>query len=136
MVFDLCSFHTKAFPEYDRKKLEFFGFVQYRSGGEFHLNNPAMSKALHSAVKQGPNYDHFKTYKALLESRPATALRDLLTFSTNQKPIPLEQVESIESIWSRKEDLNKVCMIYLYNYLIHKYNTDILMVLTVSCRQM
>ncbi len=94
-------FHAKAYPELDRRKLEFFGFVQYRSGGEFHLNNPAMSKALHAAVKAGPNYDHFSTYQTLLESRPATALRDLLTFRKVKNPIPINQVESVESICKR-----------------------------------
>ena len=54
------------------------GFVQYRTGGEYHLNSPEMTKALHAAIKQGPGYDHFSTYKTLVENRPVTALRDLL----------------------------------------------------------
>tara|TARA_Y100001968_G_scaffold116045_1_gene105401 strand:- start:3303 stop:7892 length:4590 start_codon:yes stop_codon:yes gene_type:complete len=95
------SFHTKAFPELDRTKLEFLGFVQYRRNGEFHLNSPEMSKLLHNAVKAGPGYDHFSTYKTLLESRPATALRDLLTFKPATNPLPLDQVESTESICKR-----------------------------------
>ena len=94
-------FHTKAFPELDKNKLEFLGFVQYRNNGEFHLNSPEMSKILHNAVKAGPDYDHFSTYKTLLESRPATALRDLLTFKTNKQPLPLDQIESAESICRR-----------------------------------
>ncbi|AAQ00712.1 MULTISPECIES: glutamate synthase large subunit [Prochlorococcus] len=98
---ETLSFHSKAFPNIDLKKLEFFGFVQFRSGGEFHLNNPAMSKALHSAVRQGSNYDHFSTYQSLLESRPATSLRDLLTFKKAKKPLPIEQVESVENICKR-----------------------------------
>ena len=56
---ETLSLHAKAFPELNRSKLEFMGFVQYRSGGEFHLNSPDMSKALHAAVKAGPGYDHF-----------------------------------------------------------------------------
>ncbi len=94
-------FHAKAFPELDRKKLEFLGFIQYRSNGEFHLNNPEMSKVLHKAVKAGPKYDHFSTYKALLENRPATSLRDLLTFKAADNALPLEQIESAESICKR-----------------------------------
>tara|TARA_Y100001968_G_scaffold104654_1_gene94597 strand:+ start:6956 stop:11542 length:4587 start_codon:yes stop_codon:yes gene_type:complete len=95
------SFHTKAFPELDRNKLEFLGFVQYRNNGEYHLNNPEMSKLLHAAVKEGPGYDHFSTYKNLLESRPVTALRDLLTFRKDTSPLPLDQIESAESICTR-----------------------------------
>ena len=93
--------HAKAFPELNRTKLEFMGFVQYRTGGEFHLNSPEMSKALHKAVKEGPGYDHFSTYRTLLENRPVTALRDLLEFKTTATPLPLDQVESVESICER-----------------------------------
>ncbi len=94
-------FHSKAYPNLDRRKLDFFGFVQYRSGGEFHLNNPAMSKALHAAVKEGPEYNHFSTYKSLLESRPPTALRDLLTFRKRTNPLPVKEIESVEEICKR-----------------------------------
>ncbi len=98
---ETLTFHTKAFPELDLKKLEFMGFVQYRNSGEFHLNNPEMSKALHKAVKIGPGYDHFSIYQNLLESRPTTSLRDLLTLRKTLEPIPLDQIESVEDICRR-----------------------------------
>ncbi|MCP9903599.1 glutamate synthase subunit alpha [Cyanobium sp. BA5m-21] len=98
---ETLSFHAKAFPELHRTKLEFMGFVQYRTGGEYHLNSPEMAKALHAAVKAGPGYDHFSTYKTLLEHRPVTALRDLLELKPALAPLPIEQVESVESICSR-----------------------------------
>ena len=60
-----------------------------------------MSKVLHSAVKQGPGYDHFETYKKLISNRPTTSLRDLLTINSKRKSIPLEEVESVESICKR-----------------------------------
>ncbi|QPN68971.1 glutamate synthase-related protein [Synechococcus sp. CBW1108] len=98
---ETLSFHAKAFPELNRSKLEFMGFVQYRTGGEYHLNSPEMAKALHAAVKAGPGYDHFSTYKSLLENRPVTALRDLLELIAAPAPLPLDQVESAASICSR-----------------------------------
>jgi len=98
---ETLSFHTKAYPELNRSKLEFMGFVQYRTGGEYHLNSPEMAKALHAAVEAGPGYDHFSTYKTLLEHRPVTALRDLLELKPAATPLPLDQVESVESICSR-----------------------------------
>ncbi len=98
---ETLSFHAKAFPELNRTKLEFMGFVQYRTGGEYHLNSPEMAKALHAAVEAGPGYDHFNTYKTLLENRPVTALRDLLELRPAPTPLPIDQVESIESICSR-----------------------------------
>ncbi len=98
---ETLSLHAKAFPELNRSKLEFMGFVQYRTGGEYHLNSPEMSKTLHRAVKAGPEYDHFSTYRTLLENRPVTALRDLLEFKLAPTPLPLDQVESAESICTR-----------------------------------
>jgi len=98
---ETLAFHAKAYPELNRSKLEFMGFVQYRTGGEYHLNSPEMAKALHAAVAAGPGYDHFFTYQKLLENRPVTALRDLLQLRPAPTPLPLDQVESIESICSR-----------------------------------
>ena len=98
---ETLTFHSKAFPELDRTKLEFMGFVQYRTGGEYHLNSPEMAKALHAAVETGPGYDHFSTYKMLLENRPVTALRDLLELKPAATPLPIDQVESAESICAR-----------------------------------
>ena len=98
---ETLAFHAKAYPELNRSKLEFMGFVQYRTGGEFHLNSPEMAKALHAAVKAGPGYDHFATYQTLLEHRPVTALRDLLQLKPAAAPLPIDQVESIESICAR-----------------------------------
>ncbi len=98
---ETIRFHSKAFPTLDRNKLEFLGFVQYRSSGEFHLNSPEMSKLLHTAVKEGPGYDHFSTYQNFLENRPTTALRDLLTFRVAKSPLPIDEVESAENICAR-----------------------------------
>ncbi|MEB3308561.1 MAG: glutamate synthase large subunit [Cyanobacteriota bacterium] len=98
---ECLAIHAKAFPELNRSKLEFMGFVQYRTGGEYHLNSPEMAKALHAAVAAGPGYDHFNTYRTLLENRPATALRDLLELRAAPQPLPIDQVESVESICSR-----------------------------------
>ena len=107
---EVLSFHCKAFPELTTKKLENFGFVQYRPGGEYHMNSPELSKALHKAVgltKSGENgagktgYDHYDVYKKYLENRPMTALRDLLDLQSDRSPIPLDEVESVTEIVKR-----------------------------------
>ena len=95
------SIHTKAYPEIDLKKLEFLGFVQSRTKGEYHSNNPEMSKVLHTALKKGPEYNHFEMYQQLIRNRPITALRDLLTINSKRKSIPIEQVETVSSICKR-----------------------------------
>ena len=116
---EVMAFHQRAFPELTGKKLENFGFIQYRPGGEYHMNSPEMAKALHKAVasfngqdasvKNGNGktdngktaYDHYDVYKKYLEDRPVTALRDLLDFNSDRAPIPIEEVEPVAEIVQR-----------------------------------
>lgn len=108
---EVMSFHSKAFPELTVKKLENMGFVQYRPGGEYHMNSPEMAKALHKAVAshvsgnksdrgQGET-DYYELYRQLLQERPITALRDLLDFAPDRAAIPMEEVESVVEIVKR-----------------------------------
>ncbi len=97
---EVVSFHQRAFPQLSVKKLENFGFVNYKPGGEYHMNSPEMAKALHKAVGE-ENYDHYETYKQYLEDRPVTALRDLLDFKSDRSPISIDDVEPIEAIVKR-----------------------------------
>lgn len=116
---EVMAFHQRAFPDLTGKKLENFGFIQYRPGGEYHMNSPEMAKALHKAVAsfkgQGASvknsngktdneqtaYDHYEVYKKYLEDRPVTALRDLLDFRSDRAPIPIEEVEPVAEIVQR-----------------------------------
>lgn len=97
---ELLSFHSQAFPELHIKKLENYGFVQYRPTGEYHMNSPEMAKALHKAVA-GDGYDHYEVYRQQLQNRTPTALRDLLEFKSDRPSISLEEVEPISEILSR-----------------------------------
>jgi glutamate synthase (ferredoxin) len=97
---EVLCFHSKAFPELSIKKLENLGFIQYRPGGEYHMNSPELAKALHKAV-DGKNYDHYEVYKKYLQDRPVTALRDLLDFQSDRPSIPQEQVEPNSEIVKR-----------------------------------
>nr|YP_009392211.1 glutamate synthase [Osmundaria fimbriata]ARW60773.1 glutamate synthase [Osmundaria fimbriata] len=84
------------------KKLINLGYVQYRPGAEYHVNNPEMSKTLHKAVR---NTDRllYNKYKFSLERRAPTNLRDLLIFSSSvaKNSINIDDVEPIESILER-----------------------------------
>jgi len=97
---EILAFHHRAFPEITHKKLENFGFVQYRAGGEYHINSPEMAKALHKAVVD-KHYDHYATYKRYLQNRPTTTLRDLLDFQSDRPPLAMEEVEPVEAIVRR-----------------------------------
>ncbi len=109
---EIICFHRAAFPTTQGKKLENMGFVQYRPGAEYHMNSPEMTKALHKAVQVvnnpssdpkaiSPNFDFYELYRQQLESRPMTALRDLLDFQSDRASISLEEVESVTSIVKR-----------------------------------
>ena len=97
---EMVAFHQKAFPELTRKRLENMGFIQARPKGEYHMNNPAMTKLLHKALKD-KQYDHYELYKTQLNHRPVTALRDLLVFKADRAPVPLSEVEPVELIMQR-----------------------------------
>jgi glutamate synthase (ferredoxin) len=97
---EVLSFHCRAFPELAGKKLENYGFVQFRPGGEYHMNSPEMAKYLHKAVAT-KSYDHYESYQKYLQGRPLTALRDLLDFQSDRPAIPLAAVESATDIVKR-----------------------------------
>ncbi len=107
---EIIAVHSRAFPSLTDKKLKNFGFINYRPGGEYHMNSPEMAKSLHKAVqayKIGENganaeaYDHYELYQKYLGERPITALRDLLEFKGDQPSIPVEEVEPVEDIVTR-----------------------------------
>lgn len=92
--------YNKAFISMLPKKLTNLGYIQYRPSAEYHVNNPEMSKTLHKAVRSQDS-SLYNKYKSLLEERPPTNLRDLLSISSKQASITLDNVESIDSILLR-----------------------------------
>ncbi|CAJ1914664.1 unnamed protein product [Sphenostylis stenocarpa] len=97
---ETLSFWVKAFSEDTAKRLENFGFIQSRPGGEYHANNPEMSKLLHKAVRQ-KSQSAFSVYQQYLANRPVNVLRDLLEFKSDRTPIPVGKVEPASSIVQR-----------------------------------
>nr|QCI06987.1 glutamate synthase [Haraldiophyllum bonnemaisonii] len=83
-----------------KKKLPNLGYVQYRPGAEYHVNNPEMSKILHKAVRNTDNI-LYNQYENLLNNRLPANLRDLLIFNSNKTSININEVEPIESILER-----------------------------------
>ncbi|MGF1512932.1 MAG: glutamate synthase-related protein [Elainellaceae cyanobacterium] len=96
---EVIAIHERAFPEIS-KKLQNFGFVQYKPGGEYHMNSPELVKALHKAVED-KDYDHYEVYQQHIANRPPTALRDLLDLQGDRDPISVDEVESVEEILHR-----------------------------------
>ena len=95
--------HLRGFPNRDSQvhALDVGGDYQWRKEGEAHLFNPLTIHTLQKAVRTG-NYDTFKQYTALVNTQVKQfyTLRGLLDFKA-QTPVPIEEVESIESILKR-----------------------------------
>lgn len=72
-----------------------------RSGGDEHLYNPATIHTLQEATRRG-DYELFKQYTALVNDENSIKnLRGLMDFKYPEKGIPLEEVESVDSIVTR-----------------------------------
>merc|ERR1711988_1828245 len=84
-----------------KKKLFNYGFLNYFKSGEYHHNNQPLIKQLHNAIRDHDR-DLYNLYEQDVQNRPVTTLRDTLAFNTDvRKPIPLEEVESVEEIMKR-----------------------------------
>ena len=83
-----------------RKTIGQGGLLKYVHGGEYHAYNPDVVKVLQEAV-QGGSYQRYLDYAALVNQRPVAMLRDLLQLRTDCTPIPLEDVEPLESLFPR-----------------------------------
>lgn len=95
--------HTHGFAERsgDGHSLDVGGEYQWRKDGEEHLFSPQVIHTLQQAVRNG-NYELYKQYATLVneQGKKYYRLRDLLEFKP-QQAIPIEEVESVESIVKR-----------------------------------
>jgi glutamate synthase (ferredoxin) len=95
--------HNAAFPDRPAgdQALPTGGQYQWRADGEFHVFNPESIHRLQKAVRTG-SYATFKSYAELIDDRAKnlSTLRGLLDFKKGDS-IPIEEVESIDSIMKR-----------------------------------
>ncbi|MBY0523602.1 MAG: glutamate synthase large subunit [Gemmataceae bacterium] len=96
--------HDRAFPKRPANGhvLDVGGHYQYRKEGEYHLFNPETVHKLQYACRTN-NYKVFKEYSALVndQSKRLCTLRGLFELKLAEKPVPIEEVESAESIMKR-----------------------------------
>ncbi|WP_262926657.1 glutamate synthase large subunit [Alkalibacillus aidingensis] len=77
------------------------GDMQWRSDGEFHSFNPKTIHTLQHAARMNSR-EKYRQFTELVEDEKITYLRDLLAIKTDgHQTVPLEEVESVESIWKR-----------------------------------
>jgi len=97
---DLRTRHAMAFgvdPE-----LETVGEYEHRSSGVKHGWNPQTVGTLQQAVRGG-DYEQYREFAELVndQTEELQSLRGLLEFDSDREPVPVEQVEPVESIVER-----------------------------------
>lgn len=75
------------------------GLLKFVFDKEYHAFNPDVIRTLHTAVRTG-NYDNYREYANLVNTRPIATLRDLLQLKADNG-IDIEEVEGIEKILPR-----------------------------------
>ena len=96
--------HTSAFDPLGLgtdTELESRGSHKFRSGKEEHLYNPQSIYLLQQAARTG-DYETYKKYSKLIsEEMDPVNIRGLMDFNFAENPVPLEEVESVDSIVRR-----------------------------------
>jgi len=101
---EVLARHRRAFPErpVGEPELDWGGEYQWRRDGEHHLFNPETVFKLQHATRSR-QYGIFKEYTSAVDDqgRNLSTLRGLFTFKWSAEPVPLEEVEPVESILRR-----------------------------------
>jgi glutamate synthase (ferredoxin) len=98
-----------------RPRLENPGYFKFRKGGEPHETNPDVLEALQAAARSDDmdaahalrravrtnGWARYSDFAELVNGREPMEVRDLLELRTSARPVPLEEVESAESIVQR-----------------------------------
>jgi glutamate synthase (ferredoxin) len=99
-----------AASEAEKVELENPGFYKFRKGGEPHATDPDVVAALqegmtaaHALVKavKGERFDLYERFTALVNERTPLEPRDLLELVPAGDPVPLDDVEPVDSIVRR-----------------------------------
>ncbi len=98
------ALHTSAFDPLGLaagEEIPSRGSHKFRSGREEHLYNPQTIHLLQLAARTG-NYETFKKYSHLItEEMDPVTIRGLFDFNYAETPVPIDEVESAESIVKR-----------------------------------
>ncbi|CAG7651106.1 Ferredoxin-dependent glutamate synthase 1 [Paenibacillus solanacearum] len=96
--------HERAYSEQEGRDrvLDAGGELQWRRSGEEHLYNPETIHALQAAVRTN-NYGMYQSFVKLIhqENERFMTLRSLFSFRSGRAPVPIEEVEPVESIVRR-----------------------------------
>ncbi len=76
------------------------GLLKFMFGEEFHAYNPDVVQQLQKAVKQG-DYALYRQYADTVNHRPVAMFRDLMRVRTLDTPLPIDEIEPVETILKR-----------------------------------
>ncbi|GAB4575474.1 MAG: glutamate synthase large subunit [Rhodothalassiaceae bacterium] len=76
------------------------GFYRYRATGEVHAFEGRLIHMLQTAVESGAT-SHYRRYSDALRELPPVNLRDLLDFVQRNKPVGIDEVESVTALRKR-----------------------------------
>ncbi|SOC13209.1 glutamate synthase (NADPH) large subunit [Ureibacillus xyleni] len=91
--------HAAAFLQ-DSQNLESGSEHQWRANGEHHAFNPKTIHTLQTATRKN-DYGIYRMYAEMANEERIGFLRNLFEFKKSTNPIPLEEVESVDSIVKR-----------------------------------
>ena len=100
---DVDERHSRAFDPLELSTdltLDSIGRHKSRSQGEEHRYNPRTIHTLQESTRRG-DYKMFKEYTAMVDSEESGYLRSLMDFDYPEQGVPLEEVESVDSIVKR-----------------------------------
>ncbi|MCK9518102.1 MAG: glutamate synthase large subunit [Dehalococcoidia bacterium] len=101
---EALAHHERAFPARPGGLpfLDWGGQYQWRRDGEYHLFNPETVFRLQHATRTG-QFEIFRQYTDAVnqQSQRMATLRGLFEFKPDRSPVPLDEVEPIESIVRR-----------------------------------
>jgi glutamate synthase (ferredoxin) len=104
IAIDTLSHHRRAYPEREGglQELIWGGQYQWRRDGEYHLFNPETVFRLQHATRTG-QLDIFREYTKMVneQSERLCTLRGLFEFKADREPVPIEEVESAETLFKR-----------------------------------
>ena len=80
-----------------RKGLQQGGLLKYIHGGEYHMINPDVVRTIQEAVRTG-DFEKYRAFAQLVDNRPLSALRDMLTLREDVDPVDIDEVEPLENI--------------------------------------
>ncbi len=96
--------HHRAYPDrpVGPPELDWGGHYQWRRDGEYHMINPDTVAKLQHATRTN-SYTLFKEFSRACDdgARHLATLRGLIEFKQADRPIPIEEVEPVDSIMQR-----------------------------------